>query len=593
MQGKEINRKYFNKLFRTFLSISVIPLIICTAAVLIMMNRVTVSQYKQKTNDILTAGNNKLGSLITECSHIAESLSNNVDIKDDLKNNYSLGNGEIDKNIRFLMTGRQEKFQITVLDADRNEAYCTDTLSRLYDLSVYSDWGIFRKIRNDPNMTVVYPTSFYNNQGKKSVMIIGRAIIGINNTVLGYVLIDVYRDTLLDIFSQDDNQYAKFILLGDDDIVILDTISDEDEGKVLQSSDSSEVWLDKYSVIKRGNIEDFVSGQKSVIDNTDLLSNLSLFTFVPAIGFQQTKNNTTVIAMLLIFLTGTLCLIAASYMTKQLYHPVEVLVNAMNEVELGRLNAHVDIDPSKTDEVTAVGKCFNRMINQIQELLQDVVEQTKRQASAEMKALQAQISPHFLYNMLNEIKALAKMGRNQEVSKFAVQLGKLLRASYTYKGAYTTIGEDIELIKSYLELQKIRYEGSFEYTVNIMSEVLPCRLPKLILQPIVENSILHGLTGGAGIISINCCLKGNDVRIEISDNGAGVKEDIVSRINSCQSSDNTIYNGLGLLNVQRRIQIEYGDPYGIYIESKMKSSDTEGYSRIIITIPFNIEKEEV
>ena len=196
--------------------------------------------------------------------------------------------------------------------------------------------------------------------------------------------------------------------------------------------------------------------------------------------------------------------------------------------------------------------------------------------------------------MLNEIKALAKMGRTQEVSEFAVQLGRLLRASYSYKGPYTTIGEDIELIKSYLELQKIRYEGIFEYTINIVPEALPCRLPKLILQPIVENSILHGLAGGAGIISINCCLIGNNVRIEISDNGAGVNEDIVSRVNNCQSSDNTIYNGLGLLNVQRRIQIEYGEPYGMHIESKMRNTDIDqGYSRIIITIPFNIEKEEV
>lgn len=227
---------------------------------------------------------------------------------------------------------------------------------------------------------------------------------------------------------------------------------------------------------------------------------------------------------------------------------------------------------------------FNSMLDKIESLNKELIENSERNSLSELKALQAQISPHFLYNMLNEIKSLAKLNRNTDVTIFIEHLGVMLRRSIDNANRFITLDEDLEFIISYLELQKIRYENSFDYSINIESEASDFKIPNLIIQPIIENSIVHGFSTMRKdqILDIKANIVDGDLNITIYDNGRGIVTDKVGYINDKQNHYE-MYGSNGLENVQKRLIMTYGIDYGITVESKINE-----YTKVCILIP-NVE----
>jgi ligand-binding sensor protein len=210
---------------------------------------------------------------------------------------------------------------------------------------------------------------------------------------------------------------------------------------------------------------------------------------------------------------------------------------------------------------------------------------------AELKALQAQINPHFLYNTLDSIQWLAVLRGAEDIQKTIQCLGQLLRHSLDRKSVIVNVSKELEQIRSYLFIQKMRYGEKLSYRINMEPGVLDFELPKLVLQPIVENAILHGVEpkSGCGNVCIEGWLhKGDQAIIEITDDGVGMAEDTLSQLNASLRSEleGGASQHLGLANVHKRLMYFFGEEFGLTISSRQATG-----SSVRIRIPRSLRKE--
>ncbi|MGI6778534.1 MAG: cache domain-containing sensor histidine kinase [Acetivibrionales bacterium] len=267
--------------------------------------------------------------------------------------------------------------------------------------------------------------------------------------------------------------------------------------------------------------------------------------------------------------------------------PVEKLVRAMKKVEEGDLSVNVDF--KNRNEIERLGESFNKMINNINYLIKRVYEAEIVKKEAEIRALQSQINPHFLYNTLAIIDGIASTKGEKEISRISQALGDIFR--YSISGSkFATVEEEIKNVKLYLSIQEIRHSERFKSIFEVDDNVKGCVIAKLIVQPIVENAVIHGIERKRGQVYVKVLAKAQDsnLLIAVEDNGIGINKDelkiLMEEINSAdsffrRSNQNRRYH-IGIDNVNRRIKLYYGGEYGLKIESE------EGRgTRVLMTIP--------
>ncbi|MBB6735057.1 cache domain-containing sensor histidine kinase [Cohnella zeiphila] len=251
------------------------------------------------------------------------------------------------------------------------------------------------------------------------------------------------------------------------------------------------------------------------------------------------------------------------------------VVAAMRRVELGDLTTRVPI--SGNGETVILAKGFNRLVERVSELVEDVTREQRRKRRAEMMLLQAQIKPHFLFNALESINILAVRNEGRKVSKMVQRLGNVFRISIQQKEEIR-VDEELEHLRSYLEIQKFRFEDLFEYEIDVPEELLSHSILKLTLQPLVENSIQHGFEGidYLGKIAVRGRAEGDKIAFYVEDNGIGISEAQLTRFASNgvttledwpheDSPETGERRGLGVGNVADRLRIHYGPGNGLLL----------------------------
>ena len=203
-------------------------------------------------------------------------------------------------------------------------------------------------------------------------------------------------------------------------------------------------------------------------------------------------------------------------------------------------------------------------------LMEQNVEEQRQKRKSELRALQAQINPHFLYNTLDSIIWMAEWGKTKEVVLMTSSLAKLLRQSISNQNELVRVEEEVEYTRSYLTIQKMRYKDKLEYDIQVSPEVLGQKIPKLVLQPLVENAIYHGIKykEGKGIVQIEGWIGQKELILRISDDGIGMTEEQLAKIFEKRETD-IRKNGVGVLNVHERIQLYYGKDYGLRFSSTL------------------------
>jgi len=265
---------------------------------------------------------------------------------------------------------------------------------------------------------------------------------------------------------------------------------------------------------------------------------------------------------------------------QQLYR----ILGAIKEVQMGNLD--VVIENCGTDEMGELGSQFNKMLSEIKRLMEDNLKRELLAKNAEIKALQNQINAHFIYNVLESIKMMAEIEEKYDISDAITTFGKLLRYSMRWSSGNVTVEQEIDYIKNYLKLINLRFDYEIYLSLNIPDIIYQQQIPKMSLQPIVENAIYHGIEQMAEDtnIYIKGIINGRDCVIEITDAGKGMSEEEVAQLykkiaGEIETSSGS-GNGIGLKNVQDRIKMSFGDAYSIEIASKLGC-----YTKIIVRVP--------
>lgn len=258
-----------------------------------------------------------------------------------------------------------------------------------------------------------------------------------------------------------------------------------------------------------------------------------------------------------------------SYISSRITTPIRKLELSVNEIEKGNLNAKVDAEGSY--EIRHLGQSVQNMAKQIQVLMADIVSEHEKKRKQEFDTLQSQINPHFLYNTLDIIVWMIENEKPDQAVKAVTALARFFRISLSRGKSIITVKDELEHVRNYLMIQHMRFKNRFSYTIEAEDEVLELASLKLMLQPLVENAIYHGMEfmDGDGEIFISAWKEGEDLYLKVSDNGLGMTEEQVARLFSdTPHTGSSRGSGSGVKNVNERIRLYFGSEYGLSIESE-------------------------
>ena len=365
------------------------------------------------------------------------------------------------------------------------------------------------------------------------------------------------------------------------------TIIDQNYNIVYTSLQNDTAVAEGISVIS-----ELVLGTKNVVIdgrnmalNVDTLSNtrwrICVFINIDILTeIEQNFLRSTLISLIAMLVFGILIF---SWVGKVITTPIKKLGKAMHKVEKSDYFRMEEVNIPAFKEVGTLIICFNGMMRKISELMGRVVTEQDAQRKSELKALQNQINPHFLYNTLESIMWVIENGKNSEASNMVAALAKLFRTGLSHNDATVLLRNEIEHVRNYLLIQNFRYSDSFDYDFDVDENALDIMTMKLILQPIVENCIYHGIKNNIdrGYIKISARIEGGYLVLSVADNGYGIRQETINALYA-SFSDGSAGSGVGLKNIYQRIMLYYHGDADMIIESELDKGTT-----IIIKEPIN------
>lgn len=569
LRAYALNMELKNKLIILFLVIAVIPLGVLGTFSYYKSSSVIQEKVCQTILENLSQVNYSINYFVRDIEQLSMYIYANAEIQEVLSKPADRSMEEkyedekrVGKILEAFLGFKNWDIEIYILGANGDRYFTGDLLPDPY--SEYNEnWGLFRKARLAGG-NVVWDTHYSMKKIDDfgAVLSSGRMLKNIaTNRPLGYLVIDIMEQALADKYNKA-HLYpgGQIYLLDRNGYVISSMPSKQPIGTKLNESYLSKVLEGKsgFFQVGGGNRADMV------IYDTSEATGFKLISVVPVGEVTREslsiRNLTLFIMVLGIFISYWLAYMLSINVT----HPLRKLRSLMRLVENGNLD--VSFVSKTKDEVGQLGQSFNTMVTQIKLLINEVYEKQLKVREAELKAVQAQFNPHFLYNALDSINWMARLHNIDEISRTVVSLGELLRFSIRKGKTFIQIGEDIQQIKNYLTIQKIRYGDKFEVVLDIDPDIEPLYTLKLLLQPLVENAIIHGLEPkqGKGTLRITGRKADGRVRFIVQDDGVGFDCGGPICGEGAMRSDNT---GLGLENLRKRLELYFGGEASLEIES--------------------------
>ena len=533
------------------------------------LNRQSEGTAKQQITEI----SERFSRLLEDCENTCAELTADGSAAWNLIDNTTI---EIQKGMYLsLYQAVQEIYghaQCSVYDAGGRLRFTTDTLPREGKLPVY--WGLLRKASQNEGMTY-YRTDPYLAVTNPSILMQGAySLENPHGARTGYVVLDFTRDNF-------DNVFSGFYSLTDM-ILILD---DHRKPVYCSRPDYSEAQISGIiaELMKpQGTAEAGKGAQQYLcLREPERGFYVILCRQAPISAPAVRMMGTVVLALSLLSLA--LSLVISEALARHITRPVSRLDKAIAKVKDGDLSIQVKVKTN--DELGRLTESFNQMVKDLKRYLEDRVQRQKDLNETTLRLYQTQLNPHFLYNTLDTIKWSAKIHQIPEIAVLAENLAVILRKSISSK-PFIQLREELDTIESYIKIQKIRFAGRFLYETEIPDVLEDCVIPKMILQPLVENAIIHGLDGCAnGYICIYAAQKDGILRISVTDDGCGMGQEMLDWMNSPNPAKRDGH--LGLYNVIQILKLYYGEEYGIQAES-----DTSG-TTVTIRLPAKKEAPHV
>lgn len=319
--------------------------------------------------------------------------------------------------------------------------------------------------------------------------------------------------------------------------------------------------------------EEFQGEHRKVVVNTISYTGWKLVGVMPYDAFAHGIVNIRYFILILMLLMAMMLVVINRVVSVRISSPILKLNDSVMEYEAGE---KPEIYIGGSLEIRHLGYSIQSSYEQIDTLMKKIVLEQNERRKSELDALQSQINPHFLYNALESITWMIEGERNEEAAFMVSQLAKLFRISLSKGRTVITVRDELQHAKSYMNIQKIRYKNSFSVIFDVPSELYTCCTVKLILQPILENAINYGVSSmdESGEIRVTGERRGNDIYLSVSDNGIGMSEEEVSLILTDSNRVHKHGSGVGLVNVNNRIQLLFGKEYGLIVESEPDEGTT-------------------
>ncbi|MBQ4062074.1 MAG: sensor histidine kinase [Christensenellaceae bacterium] len=426
--------------------------------------------------------------------------------------------------------------------------------------------------------------TYYEMKSMDEILCVSKAILNENNKVIGAILIDFKLEHI--------NSILENITIGKEGFVV---IMDGNENLIYSPVNAiapriKGSWFSDESGMFEKNImnERF----QFIYKNSNEFGWRTIGVFSLAATLSQVSEMRNI---LIIILAGAalLALLLALLFSTTVVRPIMKLEKLMSEAQNG--NLYVRFHARYNDEIGSLGRTFNSMLDRMQSLIDQVFAEQKKKRAAEINALQAQIKPHFLYNTFDTIHWLAKKYGAKDIVYIIQCLTNLFRIGLSSGSEIITLREEVSHVENYLRIQKIRYEDIFDFEVDISEELKEFYVHKLILQPLVENAIYHGIKTSRrnGKITIKARAAGDNMVILIEDDGIGMPPEQVRKINNLFKNEKSEGMGYGMFNVNQRIKLSYGSEYGLNVESEEgKGTTITIVNPLVVHLDFETNKHD-
>ena len=410
------------------------------------------------------------------------------------------------------------------------------------------------------------------------VVSLGKKVIDIQTgQTLGYLFINLNASTLSDVFK---DQTTHFFILDESNRII----ASADTYEILSPLDTTE--LNRYIPYGQKTLDviQMADSDKMVVSRIPFTHNdWSLAGTVELKYLTEDLNNITLVIAAMLMVILIVVILSFRIISNIITQPIGELTRNTQLMADGNLQVRNPVNG--TDEIGSLSTAFNDMTEKIHELLSKITMEQNQKREYELALIQEQIKPHFLYNCLDAIYALSMMGRQKDAAKTTKALADYYRLSLSKGQDIISLKDELSNVTNYLELQKIRYADVFDYEIHVNPKLLSQPILKLILQPLVENAIYHGLKprDEKGFIRIYDIMDQTTYKLIVTDNGQGIPKDILDNLFTQPSNS----QHFGLYNVRHRIQLFFGPEYGLKIMSQEGSGTT-----ITLSFPFKEEAHD-
>ncbi|MGN7357129.1 sensor histidine kinase [Paenibacillus sp. SAF-054] len=450
-----------------------------------------------------------------------------------------------------------------------------------------TDW--YKKLAKSSGNMVwlgLYPGSPINTmQQQDRVFVFGRKLYDLtNHKEIGIIVIETNPSPIMEALSNVSiSPGTRVYILGEDRKIIAS--SGGNGSKRPELSELPQPSSDERIMV------DNTSDQLIVAANTSM-AGWTIYGLTPKKDIRTEVFQTTRFLLIVVLVLIILSTVLASVVSRNIASPLKMLIREMKKVEMGNFSGSVNVN--SFDEINSLVSSFNRMVHRMDELIETIKVSTVSEKNAQLQALQSQVNPHFLYNTLDMIYWMLDEQENERLSRVVLSLSQMFRYSSNWEEAsQTTLRRELEQIRHYLTIIETRLGGRLRTEISADEAWVDVTLPKMTIQPIIENAVKYGLEpkGALGYLKVSTEARGSRFMIRIEDNGAGMDEQTLARIDgmlkhkeTSDNSDSGLRRGIGLRNVHDRLVMMFGEAYGLHIDSEYGQGTV-----VTITIPIPSE----
>lgn len=565
-----IRRSFGNRIFATVLIVTLLPLLVCNVELVQLLRIRSEIGLQQEAAQQLSQMEEALSSFDSTLCSVVEALADSTSVKSTLRQ--SDGSSRVmyqllhQAGIPLLDYARLHLF-----NSEGTCLYTTDSTARpqpsgsgLSAQKWPTDWGILYAASQTDSLIL-------RSSEEGFPLVAAQSVRSHEGRVLGYIVITLESDGFSRLFSGLYSPSTNVLLLDSLWQTIYHT----------QPAQTSELVPRLRSQLLNGEALSAAESEYHFYIRQHSGTGFYLILQQPVRFSASVMRTIYVLSLLTGILCLILCLICSWHLSRHLSQPVNELDRAMQLVQEGQLDVCLRND--REDELGRLSESFNRMTQEYRLNLERSVQRQKELNETQLRMMQAQLNPHFLYNTLDSMKWMAVASHVPKVAMLATDLAAILRTSISGSELYT-LEQELNLLERYIDIQSLRFEDSFTCEIDIPEQFQHCIVPKLVLQPLVENAIIHGVCDREdGYIKLCAEKREDDLLIYVSDNGCGLPPEILNCLNSPDARITGSH--LGLNNVNRILHLYFGDGYGL-------SATSEPGQGSILCVRLPYKKEE-